>query len=70
MGIIQSLQTKKGKTFMGYLYGWVASIVIVGAMFKIQHWQFASQLLTIGTIFEVFGLLFLMVILVKYYLKK
>jgi len=43
---------------------------ISGALFKIQHWQFASQLLTIGTIFEIFGLLFLMVILVKYYLKK
>ena len=43
---------------------------ISGALFKIQHWQFASQLLTIGTILEVFGLLILIVILVKYYLKK
>lgn len=43
---------------------------ISGALFKIQHWQFASELLTIGTVFEIFGLLILMVILVKYYLKK
>jgi hypothetical protein len=43
---------------------------ISGALFKIQHWQFASQLLTTGTILEIFGLLILMVILVKYYLKK
>jgi len=52
MGIIQSLQTKKGKTFMGYLYGWGASIVIVGAMFKIQHWPGAGPMLVAGLTIE------------------
>jgi gliding motility-associated protein GldL len=42
MGFISALQSKKGKVFMGYLYGWGAAIVIVGAMFKIQHWLVAG----------------------------
>lgn len=52
MGIIQTLQSKKGKTFMGYLYGWGASIVIVGAMFKIQHWPGAGPMLVAGLSIE------------------
>ncbi|MDD3878080.1 MAG: gliding motility protein GldL [Bacteroidales bacterium] len=40
---------KKGfKTFMARLYGWGASLVIVGALFKIQHWTGAGIMLTIG----------------------
>jgi gliding motility-associated protein GldL len=52
MGFIETLQTKKGKTFMGYLYGWGASIVIVGAMFKIQHWPGAGPMLVCGLSIE------------------
>ncbi len=52
MGFIQTLQSKKGKTFMGYLYGWGASIVIIGAMFKIQHWTGASEMLVAGLSIE------------------
>jgi gliding motility-associated protein GldL len=52
MGFIQSLQSKKGKKFMGYLYGWGAAIVIVGAMFKIQHWPGASAMLVCGLSIE------------------
>ncbi len=37
------------KKFMAKLYGWGASIVIVGALFKIQHWKFAGLLLTSRT---------------------
>jgi len=49
MGISQFLfETKKGKRIMGLLYGWGASIVIVGALFKIEHWPGASIMLTIG----------------------
>ncbi len=33
---------------MAKLYGWGASIVIIGALFKIQHWPFAGILLTVG----------------------
>lgn len=49
MGISQFLfETKKGKKIMGLLYGWGASIVIVGALFKIEHWEGASTMLIIG----------------------
>jgi gliding motility-associated protein GldL len=52
MGLIDALQSKKGKKFMAYLYGWGASIVIVGAMFKIQHWPGASIMLVGGLSIE------------------
>lgn len=40
--------SKKWKQFMAKLYGIGAAVVIVGAMFKIQHWPFASLLLIVG----------------------
>jgi gliding motility-associated protein GldL len=52
MGFISALQSKKGKVFMGYLYGWGAAIVIVGAMFKIQHWPGAGPMLVAGLSIE------------------
>jgi len=36
------------KKFMAKLYGFGASVVIVGALFKIQHWPGASIMLTVG----------------------
>ncbi|MEX1132093.1 MAG: gliding motility protein GldL [Flavobacteriales bacterium] len=33
---------------MAKLYGWGAALVIVGALFKIEHWPFASAFLVIG----------------------
>jgi gliding motility-associated protein GldL len=52
MGLVQILQSKKGKKFMAYLYGWGAAIVIIGAMFKIQHWPGASPMLVGGLSIE------------------
>ena len=40
--------SKKWKNFMAKLYGWGASLVIVGALFKIEHWPGASLFLVIG----------------------
>ena len=40
--------SKAWKKFMSKLYGIGASVVIIGAMFKIQHWPFASVLLVVG----------------------
>ena len=40
------------KAFMAKLYGLGASVVIVGALFKIQHWPAAGLLLTIGLLTE------------------
>lgn len=37
---------------MGMLYGWGASVVIVGALFKIQHWPGAGVMLTVGLLTE------------------
>lgn len=49
MGIVQFLfETKKGKKAMGLLYGMGAAIVIVGALFKIEHWPGASAMLILG----------------------
>lgn len=49
MGFIEFLfETKKGKTIMGLLYGLGAAVVIVGAMFKIQHWPGAGPMLIVG----------------------
>jgi gliding motility-associated protein GldL len=40
------------KKFMAKLYGWGASVVIVGALFKIQHFRGAGLLLMIGLLTE------------------
>ncbi len=44
---------KKGKmSTMNFVYGFGAAIVIIGALFKIQHWPYGSLILTIGMIVE------------------
>ena len=40
--------TKKWKMFMAKMYGWGAAVVILGALFKIQHYPGASPMLIIG----------------------
>jgi gliding motility-associated protein GldL len=40
--------SKKWKNFMAKLYGIGAAVVIIGALFKIQHWPFASFFLILG----------------------
>jgi len=40
--------SKRWKQFMGKLYGIGAAVVIIGALFKIEHWPFASALLIVG----------------------
>ncbi|NLJ07862.1 MAG: gliding motility protein GldL [Sphingobacteriales bacterium] len=42
------LQSHAFKAFMAKLYGWGASVVILGALFKIQHWKGAGIMLTLG----------------------
>lgn len=42
------------KRVMNFTYGMGAAVVIVGALFKIQHWPFASALLIIGLLTEAF----------------
>lgn len=45
-------QTRNTKKLFNYAYGIGASIVILGALFKIQHWQWGSEMLTIGMFVE------------------
>ena len=42
------VRSKKYKSFMGYLYGWGAAVVIIGALFKIMHWPGANIMLIAG----------------------
>ncbi|MCH2197608.1 MAG: gliding motility protein GldL [Flavobacteriales bacterium] len=44
--------SKKWKLLMAKVYGIGAGVVIIGALFKIQHWPFASLLLIIGLLTE------------------
>ncbi|MGC6429201.1 MAG: gliding motility protein GldL [Flavobacteriales bacterium] len=44
--------SKRFKNGMAKLYGWGASIVILGAMFKLQHWPGAGTMLVIGLSIE------------------
>jgi len=45
-------ESHKFKVFMKYLYGWGASIVLIGALFKLTHWPGANEMLTIGLVTE------------------
>ncbi len=50
--ITELVESKGYKVFMTYVYGWGASVVLIGALFKIQHFPGASFMLTTGLIIE------------------
>jgi hypothetical protein len=52
------LASRKYKRIMGVAYGLGASIVIIGALFKLTHWQGANLMLTVGLLTEA-GIFFL-----------
>jgi len=52
MSLAEIVQSSGWKNFMAKLYGIGASVVIVGALFKIQHWNGAGLMLTIGLFTE------------------
>jgi len=54
MNIGEILKTKRWKVLMGYVYGWGASLVLIGALFKLQHWNHSGIMLTIGLLTEAF----------------
>lgn len=49
----QFLASKRGQTLFNILYSWGAAVVILGAMFKIMHYQGGNEILMIGMIVEV-----------------
>ena len=56
MGLAQGLagitEARWYKTMMPKLYGWGAAIVILGALFKIEHLPGASEMLIVGLSLE------------------
>jgi gliding motility-associated protein GldL len=48
MGLNELVRSKGYKNFMSKLYGWGASAVIIGALFKIMHFPGAGIMLCIG----------------------
>jgi len=54
MNIGEILKSKRWKVLMGYTYGWGAALVLIGALFKLQHWNHSGIMLTIGLMTEAF----------------
>lgn len=52
MSLAEIVQSSGWKNFIAKLYGLGASVVIIGALFKIQHWPLASLMLTVGLMTE------------------
>lgn len=52
MGITELVQSSGWKSFTAKLYGFGASVVMVGALFKIMHWNGAGIALTAGLLTE------------------
>jgi len=52
MSLAELVQSSGWKSFISKLYGLGASVVIVGALFKIQHWPYAGFMLTLGLLTE------------------
>jgi gliding motility-associated protein GldL len=48
MSLAEIVQSSGWKNFIAKLYGIGASIVIIGALFKIQHWHGATFMLCVG----------------------
>ena len=45
-------QAKSSKKLMNMVYGLGASVVILGALFKIMHWPFGNEMLILGLVVE------------------
>lgn len=52
MNLTDIVQSSGWKNFMAKLYGFGAAVVIVGALFKINHWPGGSLVITLGLVTE------------------
>ncbi len=48
MGLNNLVRSRGFRNFMAKLYGWGASVVILGALFKINHYPYADYMLVVG----------------------
>ncbi|PIF05187.1 MAG: hypothetical protein CSA36_08025 [Draconibacterium sp.] len=48
MNIGEIVKSKRWRTFMGYIYGWGAAVVMIGALFKLEHIKGSGILLAVG----------------------
>lgn len=48
MGLAELTHSKRWRSTMNYFYSIGASVVLLGALFKLQHWPFGGLMLTIG----------------------
>jgi methyl-accepting chemotaxis protein len=48
MGMSELTHSRRWRSTMGYFYSIGASVVLLGALFKLQHWPGGGQMLTVG----------------------
>jgi gliding motility-associated protein GldL len=46
-------KTKRGQVVLNFLFSFFAAVVILGALFKIRHWPYADEAITLGLLAEV-----------------
>ena len=49
------LSSEKGKRVLNFCYSWGASVVIIGALFKLLHLPYANQILFVAMITEAYS---------------
>ena len=46
-------KTHRGQVVLNFIFAFFAAVVILGALFKIRHWPFADEMITVGLLSEV-----------------
>jgi gliding motility-associated protein GldL len=46
-------KTPKGQVTLNFIFAFFAAVVILGALFKIRHWPYADEMITLGLLSEV-----------------
>ncbi|WP_439901096.1 GldL-related protein [Winogradskyella luteola] len=65
------MKSTKKRLILGIIiFSFGIIITIIGALFKIQHWPYGSELLTIGSLIEVIGIVFTIITLIQIYNSK
>lgn len=46
-------KTHRGQVLLNFIFAFFAAVVILGALFKIRHWPYADEMITVGLLSEV-----------------